>query len=92
MLLQPNRTYILEDITNNAPSWCEALEDVKKSISNDDKKKSNADISTNTSEPSTSASDGSSNGDGLKLGRKSSSKNSLFNIHIRKIGLIEKTN
>ncbi|KAH9501705.1 Sterile alpha and TIR motif-containing protein 1 [Dermatophagoides farinae] len=26
----PNRTYILEDITNNAPGWCEIIDEVKK--------------------------------------------------------------
>lgn len=29
-IFQPNRTYILEDITNNAPGWCEIIDEVKK--------------------------------------------------------------
>jgi len=87
----PNRTYILEDTTNSAPAWCEALEEVKKHISQIDSGESAV---TDAPEASTSSASDSncSNSDSLKIARKSSSKNSLFNIHIRKIGLIEKTN
>ncbi|UXI14602.1 hypothetical protein NH340_JMT00545 [Sarcoptes scabiei] len=101
----PNRTYILEDISNNAPGWCEIIDQIKNEslkslsdatnnrnkssvmncniISNNSnsnsgenlisKTKIESNIFTNVSNQSTST-----------IPNKKSSKNSLFNLNIKK--------
>ncbi|XP_017485727.1 PREDICTED: putative 3-phosphoinositide-dependent protein kinase 2 [Rhagoletis zephyria] len=80
-LIKPNRTYILEDTANSAPLWIAAVDEVKNFYFSDDSSPESS------PQPSTC-----SNGDSeLKNGRKST-KQGLFHLQIRKIGMTEKTN